>query len=273
MLSEDSYGTLKRLDFIEQAIRGELPLRVLDVGCGIGHVSLELARRYPNTSITAIDTDQTSIDHARSKGHPANLVFLNSAELFSQSSFDLVVASEVLEHVHDYEQFLCWIRERLVENGRVIVTVPNGCGPFELMSLVQGCLQLVGLYKLLRAVRRACARPAAKSFQDPVTLALSPHINFFSYRGLHRTFTRAGFTVSRYRPRTFLCGFVLDKLLQGRRLIAWNASVADRLPAPLNSDWMFLLAKIPPDKRVSPWTPGWYSRIHRYVNERCMRLA
>ncbi|HKQ30779.1 MAG TPA: class I SAM-dependent methyltransferase [Burkholderiales bacterium] len=266
---EDSYGTRKRMAFIEETIRAGNPSGILDVGCGVGLVSLELAARFPDLRIIAIDDDRATIEYARSRNPHGKLKFQINHELDVGQHFDLVIASEVLEHVDDPEKFLEWIRERLSERGRVVLTVPNGYGPFELMSCAQGVLQCLGIYAVLRALRRRFRRAPAVEASTPVTLAASPHVNFFSCRALRRLFRRSGFEVVRFRSRTFLCGFLLDRFIHTRRLIAWNAAVADKLPAAFSSDWMFLLHRSTADKAVAPVKRGWYGRFHRYINRRC----
>ena len=270
---DDSYGTRKRLRFIEEAIGMVRPRQILDLGCGVGLVSLALADRHPDVRITAMDSDWASIMHARSSEHPANVVFIHSDDLDDDHRFELIIASEVLEHVENPDAFVRWIGRRLSENGRVILTVPNGYGPYEIMSLIEGLLRLSRLYALLRSVKRMLAKPPVSTAEVPITLAVSPHVNFFSYRGLNRLLIRAGFTVQRFQSRTFLCGFMLDNLLHGERSIAWNAAVADKLPASLSSDWMFLLQRGSPDMNVTPWANGLWGRLHRYVNRRCLGLS
>jgi SAM-dependent methyltransferase len=252
------------------AATGEVPRTVLDVGCGVGNVSLSVAERFPGAAVTGIDSDPTSIEYARRRPGPGNVRFLLDSELGAGTKFDLVVASEVLEHVDQPELFLRSLHERLNPGRYLVVTVPNGYGPFEIMSLADGVLRLTGILALLRALRRMLKGGRQASAALPDTLAVSPHINFFSFNGLGRLFARAGFTVCGFRPRTFLCGFVLDSLLRGERVIAWNARIADRLPTSFSSDWMFLLKKGSPDTSVAPWQNGIWGRLHRYVNRRCL---
>lgn len=269
---EDTYGTRKRFGFIEAAIVANHPKRILDVGCGVGRVSLELARRFPNIEVVGVDVDQASIEHARLSAPPDNARFLHMADLGPDEKFDLVIASEVLEHVERPDEFLVALRKYLSEGGCVVLTVPNGYGPFEMLSLVQGVLQISGVYGLLRAMKRLVNFRPIVAPAALVTHANSTHINFFSLRVLRRLIAKAGLEVHAFRARTFLCGFLVDQCFRGRRVIAWNANIADRLPQALSSDWMFLLgATSSPVEDVFAYSPGLYGRFHRYVNRRCTR--
>jgi ubiquinone/menaquinone biosynthesis C-methylase UbiE len=49
--------------------------RILDVGCGIGSLSIALRDAYPNISITGLDYSQAFVDYARSRAGNGNLHF------------------------------------------------------------------------------------------------------------------------------------------------------------------------------------------------------
>lgn len=264
-LSEDSYGRRKRLDFVVEVFKELRPANVLDIGCGSGtQLTRPLAELFPDVTITGTDLDHTSIEWARTQHPPGNLCFQAPDEISSEIRYDAVIASEVLEHVEAPDIFLRELRARLAPGGRLIVTVPNGYGPFELMSLVEIGLNRSGLQVLLRRVKRALFGAARPHTID--TLAVSPHVNFFSSRELRQLFADLGLVVVRYRPRTILCGYLLDSALRHRRIAVLNATLADHLPAWCASDWMFELSPVAP-----PGTPHWrrgaWARLRKRLNE------
>ncbi len=133
----------KKLQFIYDGIHeyvnrsGKRPeqLRILEVGCGDGSISLPLSTL--GASITAFDIDPTLVEGLRKEMDRANIrnisVFCQNAyEFRSDIRFDIVVASEVLEHVDFPDKLVRIFKEHLMENGSLIVTVPNGYGPWEL---------------------------------------------------------------------------------------------------------------------------------------------
>lgn len=256
---EDSYGRLKRLHFIEETVAALRPRRILDVGCGSGtQLTRPLAAAFPEIEILAVDDDARSIEWARRQSPPANLRFDVPSAI--EGSFDLVIASEVLEHVPEPDRFLADLRRRVEPGGRVVITVPNGYGSYEWLSLLEAAVTLSGVRRLLKG------RSVAPEEAD--TLAVSPHINFFSLGELDELFAAAGFRVVRRRARTLLCGWLLD----GRVPVSWNARIADRLPFRVAADWMFELA---PDgaPRPSRWRRGAWARFRKRVNERRWKLA
>ncbi|MBI3706639.1 MAG: methyltransferase domain-containing protein [Proteobacteria bacterium] len=265
-LPENSYGRVKRLDFVAHVVREVRACTILDMGCGTGsQLTRPLAELFPDVAILGIDADGGSIAWAQAQPRPANLSFSSDDALAAATRFDLVIASEVVEHVDDPVAFLARLKSLVATGGRLIVTVPNGYGPFELMSLIEVGLNLSGAQNLLRAIkyRGAAANPTA----NETTLAISPHINFFSVAELRRLFVAAGLAERRFRPTTFLCGYGIDSLMRAPRVITWNARIADRLPAWMSSDWMFVLQPVA-ETRPAAWRRNAWARFRRRLNER-----
>lgn len=111
--------------------------RVLDVGCGAGRHSIEALRR--GACAVALDLDRHEVARALGAGPAAE--GLLGAPLaggaprpvcgdalrlpFAAGSFDVVVASEVLEHVPDDRGALAELVRVLRPGGRLAVTVPR----------------------------------------------------------------------------------------------------------------------------------------------------
>ncbi|HEX3051167.1 MAG TPA: class I SAM-dependent methyltransferase [Aggregatilineaceae bacterium] len=234
---ENAYGFRKRFTFISSLIEQHRPDHVLDVGCGTGEfLTIPLAERFPEVRFVGIDSDAVSIIHAREQNHLPNLSFPDTPP--AGECFDLVIASEVLEHVDAPDQFLAELRGYLSDHGRIVITTPNGYGPFEWASLLE-TMVMVARRSLVPGERRR----QAPEIEARDTLAISPHVNFFTRGDLRRLFEGAGLRVVEARSRTFLCGRGFDTLVRRVRLIEWNARIADRLPAWMNSDWMFVLGQ------------------------------
>lgn len=264
---ENTYGIRKRLDFIAGVISRYQPSRVLDMGCGTGqNLTALLADRFRDIRFVGVDSDAASIAFARRENRCGNALYALEAEAGGLGDFDLVIASEVIEHVEDPEAFLDLLKDRLTLNGKVILTLPNGHGPFELASLVETVLQLTGIYGALRAVKQVL-HGASAGPPTADTLAVSPHINFFSYRLIRSLITACGFKILEYRPRTFLCGFGFDQVMKSGMIISWNAAIAERLPPQMVSDWMFLL-EAGGGRLHSVYRRTACAQARRYLNER-----
>jgi 2-polyprenyl-3-methyl-5-hydroxy-6-metoxy-1,4-benzoquinol methylase len=98
-------------------------LKVLDVGCGHGIVSEQISKNGNEVACADLPAI-TSIVHKRK-----NLIVVASdAETlaFASDSFDVVLASEVLEHLWNPNDFLDEAYRILKANGHLIIEVPEG---------------------------------------------------------------------------------------------------------------------------------------------------
>jgi SAM-dependent methyltransferase len=98
--------------------------RVLDLGCGDGEFTAELARA--GTSVLGIEVADAAVTRARAR-HP-ELDFrkapIDGPLPLPDNSFDLVWASEVIEHVADTARWVSEARRVLVPGGRLLLTTP-----------------------------------------------------------------------------------------------------------------------------------------------------
>ena len=129
----------------------------LDLGGGDGALSAAV----PTARLTVADVSALALERARARLPEVETVELDpDAPLpFADSSFDLVVCAETLEHVRDVQLLLSEARRVLEPGGRLAVTTP--------------------------AHRRLMAVP------DP----LSPHLRFFTSGSLRALLDAMGFEV------------------------------------------------------------------------------
>ena len=95
--------------------------RVLDVGCGQGEVASDVAAKA--AQVVGVDIEPASIARAQENYHRPNLAFLVADATtynFSQT-FDVVILSNVLEHIKDRVEFLQKL-QRL--SPRILIRVP-----------------------------------------------------------------------------------------------------------------------------------------------------
>ena len=105
--------------------------RVLDVGCGDGKITAEIADRLPGGSVVGIDPSARMIDFARAHfvADHANLSFAigDATRLSYRAAFDLVVSFNALHWVPDQAAALRCIREAVRAGGRALLQlVPQG---------------------------------------------------------------------------------------------------------------------------------------------------
>jgi SAM-dependent methyltransferase len=117
-------------DLVSRIIRWSQPragMQILDVGCYDGYLLRELRRRCATDGV-GIDISAHALGLARTLTHDERIRFVlsNASSLpFASGVFDVVVCSEILEHVPDLEAALSEIARVLVLGGRVYATMPN----------------------------------------------------------------------------------------------------------------------------------------------------
>ncbi len=112
----------------------EKQLVVLDVGCGFGFTTIELAKRVPQ--VTGIEPSQVLADHAMSLQRACglnNVEFrrISVADLADSERYDLALLDNVLEHVPEQVVAMQRISCSLKPGGVLFVIVPNKFWPIE----------------------------------------------------------------------------------------------------------------------------------------------
>lgn len=107
--------------FVDRIRAGE---RVLDVGCGYGAVAFSIASRTEAT-VTGLDMSDSQVALARARFSHPRLTFVvgRAPDALPAGPFDVVVASNVLEHIADRLMFLRRIQQVLAP-GRWLIRVP-----------------------------------------------------------------------------------------------------------------------------------------------------
>src|SRR5215218_5134394 len=137
--------------------------RALDLGCGDGRLTASLDA----ASLTIADVSDVALGRAARRLPGATPVRLEpDAPLpLPDNAFDLVLCAETIEHVRDVQLLLSELRRVLEPGGRLAVTTP--------------------------------AHGHVMRVPDP----LSPHLRFFTKRGLRGLLGEMGFEVQALRRR------------------------------------------------------------------------
>lgn len=111
-------------DRIAREVRAFAPATVLDAGCGEGFVAEALSARLPGVEVTAVDVDAAAVAFAEANGRFGVRYGVASLDAlpFAAGAFDVVVCTEVLEHLPAPDRALAELR-RVARRG-VVVTVP-----------------------------------------------------------------------------------------------------------------------------------------------------
>jgi 2-polyprenyl-6-hydroxyphenyl methylase / 3-demethylubiquinone-9 3-methyltransferase len=122
----------KRAEFIFNQVFKNKAKSILDIGCGRGFYSNALATLPYVEEIIAIDLKKENLATAK-KQAPNKKVKYYKANIYNWSSpkkFDLIIASEVLEHLENEKDFLRRVYNLLKNKAKLIITVPSAEYPF-----------------------------------------------------------------------------------------------------------------------------------------------
>jgi len=105
------------------------PIRILEVGCGMGSISERMHTFWPNAIVTGIDISTQSIQLAEKLFADDKLNFKESiltADTFDEE-FDLIVFMDVYEHiaVEDRDDVHAALLKILRNKGRIVLSVPT----------------------------------------------------------------------------------------------------------------------------------------------------
>jgi len=100
--------------------------RILDIGCGDGKVTAELAALVPAGSVLGIDSSESMVEFANQRfppGHFPNLQFRwgDATRLAYRDEFDLIVSFTSLQWVSDHLAVLSGIKRGLKPDGRTVL--------------------------------------------------------------------------------------------------------------------------------------------------------
>ncbi len=129
-------GTIGEIDFIEKEIKKDKSKKILDIGCGTGRHSIELAKRGYN--VTGIDLSECMLEMAKQKAKVAKVkvefIKADARYLKFEKEFDLALilcegGFSLMETDEMNYMILQSASRSLKDNGKLILTTLNGLFP------------------------------------------------------------------------------------------------------------------------------------------------
>jgi len=129
-------GTAGECDFIEQELKYDKSLRILDVGCGTGRHTIELSKR--GYTLTGIDLSESQLERAKEKSEMENLSIdfqkQDARDLHFEDEFDAAImlcegGFPLMETDEMNFEILKSVTKSLKTHGKFIFTTLNGLFP------------------------------------------------------------------------------------------------------------------------------------------------
>jgi len=103
-------------------------MNILELGCGWGSLSLWIAGRYPNSTITAVSNSQSQGEYIRNNAIELGLenvevITADMNDFNTEKKFDRVVSVEMFEHMRNYRKLFERIHGWLLPGGKFFMHI------------------------------------------------------------------------------------------------------------------------------------------------------
>lgn len=231
--------SIKRYNFILNQVDNYADgksLDILDVGCGHGDISIPLAKR--GYKVTGIDIDKELVTECRNKCNDASFLVVDAQSEWDLSQYDVVIMSEVLEHISNPGKMIENMNHHLKPGGILVLTVPNGY-----------CLTEILLCKLLnRKGKSTWAYKLIKPLYGWITgtrvsrtypfYTDSPHLQFFTLKILRKLLNELDIRVVKNTDLGLVAGAGRMKPIK-----QIECNIANYLPHWLVGGWLMVAKK------------------------------
>ncbi len=197
---------------IQDLLKKKKQVSMCDIGCGNGAFLIRLAQelRNPRVVCLGIDLSNPFVNYAQAAAKAKDIIGVSFKQVdFEKENidqkFDIVISSEVLEHVGKPDIFLKKIHALLFEGGYFFLSTPNGNNLIKYL-----------LFPLKRYI--------SKKHEEDIKKFLTPqeekfklseqeqHLFVFSHKFLIQMLKNAGFEIYKIpRSTTFFGGKILDE--------------------------------------------------------------
>jgi len=149
-------------------VKGE---KILDVGCATGFIGEKL--RKQGNYVIGLDVSKKDIQKAKKVLDQAYVIDLESEEIPNfRTEFDLILITEVIEHLFEPEKVIMKLMTVLKQNGKMLISTPNFLHLYNRYNMLMGKFEYV-----------------------EETVINKSHIHFFTNSTLEKTLSNLGLKI------------------------------------------------------------------------------
>ena len=101
-------------------------LKVIDLGCGTGNLTRELADKLPDSHVTGLDTSTQMLAAARAASQSTpSLVFQQGDQSTLTGEWDLIFSNAALQWSENHTELIPYLFEKLKPGGQITVQIPS----------------------------------------------------------------------------------------------------------------------------------------------------
>lgn len=141
IIGDSDFTYFNTIRFLKRIIGNKDNLKVLDFGCGVGTLSLYLASR--GHTVTGVDVSKKAIETSKKNaeylGFESSIRFYNISDWVKKKNsqkFDLIVCSEVIEHVPNDKSTIEKLSQTLKKGGLFFISTPSLDAPLYKLGLL-----------------------------------------------------------------------------------------------------------------------------------------
>jgi len=180
---------------IRELLHGRLCLTFCDLGCDDGEWTLDLSQGLGAHRVFGVELVADRARIARKRGIEVAVADLGAAFPFSDESFDIVHANQVIEHMSDIDHFLAETKRVLRVGGAAVISTENGSSWHNILAAIMGW-QIFSLTNVSGVVS-GVGNPLALYRGCPPGASTWRHKTIFNYRGLVEILQAHGLLVER----------------------------------------------------------------------------
>lgn len=178
---------------IESLFEKSRKAQLLDLGCDDGILTMRYAKIIGTKDISGVDIIESRLKVARKLGIKTIRADLNQKLPIKPSSYDVIHANQVIEHIGDLDIFASEMFRVLKPNGYAIISTENGSSWVNIFAAIMGW-QIFSSTNI-SGKKLGIGNPFSIHGDEKLELTSWTHKTIFNIRGLKEFLEAHGFIV------------------------------------------------------------------------------